>query len=485
MSRLCLSLTEAALEENIRVLGENRQYADLCELRADFLPAEDLRRLSAFPEAAGMPVILTLRGPRAGGEFTGDDKQFTSIVLAALRGKYRYVDIDAGVSAPEVEAFCREKGITVIRSDHYFSGIPADAAEVLNSLPKQDGDIPKIACMVNGTEELFRLARIGRESKFQRRIIIGMGDFGVPSRLLPEHFGSFLSYSTAGSRPAAPGHITPKEMVETYRFREISGTAKVYGIIGNPVLHTGSPAIHNPGFRRRGIDAVYVPFPTDAPEHFLRRARELPVEGFSVTVPHKEAVAEELRLKEEAVEVIGSCNTVVWQQDANDWKGYNTDYTGFLAPLTEYMRKGKLKTATIIGAGGAARAVLHALTRKGLGVCIVNRTVSRAGKLARVYGIPYGGMDAAGLDMAKQHADLIVQTTSAGMEPEADRDPWPEYTFTGREVVYEIIYTPKYTAFLSRAAESGCDVITGDKMLRAQGNEQFLLFTGKCLLENN
>ena len=481
MALLCLSLTEGSIEENLQILEENRQYVDVCELRADFLSPEDCRRLAGFPAAAGVPVILTLRGKRAGGAFGGDDGQFCDVVLSALQGEYRYVDIDTEVHAPEVASYCRKNGITVIRSSHHFSGIPDDAAAILQKLPQGLGDIPKIACMINSIEELFRLAEVARNSAHKRQIIIGMGEFGIPTRLLPEHFGSMLSYATAGSRPAAPGHIAPAEMVETYRFREIHRETSVFGIIGNPVLHSKSPALHNPGFRRCGIHAVYVPFPTDAPETFLRHARELPGRGFSVTAPFKEVVAELLTLKEDAVSAIGSCNTVIWQEDEGAWKGYNTDYTGFYRPLAEYVEKTNrnIHTATVIGAGGAARAVLYALVRAGIQACIINRTPGRAKKLAREYGIPFGGMDSQGLAIAQQHADMIVQTTSAGMEPDTSRDPWPEYSFSGRELVYEIIYRPLHTVFASRAAESGCDVITGDRMLAAQGEEQFFLFTGK------
>lgn len=486
MARLCLSLTENTIEENLRVLEENRKYVDLCELRTDFLPEQEFRLLSSFPAAAEMPVIFTLRGEEAGGHFTGNDNDFTEITLSALRGNYRYVDIDNRVHAPEVEDVCRKKNISVIRSSHHFSGIPEDAGEILKNLPKHPGEIPKIACMVNGTGELFRLAALGRESVHRKQIIIGMGTCGVPSRLLPEHFRSILSYSTAGRRPAAPGHITPAEMVETYRFRETGKQTEVFGIIGNPVLHSGSPAIHNPGFRRGGIDAVYVPFPTDAPGPFLRHARALPGGGFSVTAPYKEQVAEMLELKDAAVEAIGSCNTIVWREDAGCWKGYNTDAAGFYAPLADYMKrrdpgKKNIEKATVIGAGGAARAVVYALVQAGIRVCVINRTVSRAAELAGNYGMAFGGMDPEGLAAARQHADLIVQTTKAGMEPEAGKDPWPELTFTGTETVYDIIYAPLYTAFLSRALKSGCDIITGDRMLQAQGEEQFFLFTQKPL----
>lgn len=483
MVKLCLSLTESTLEEALAIYRENRPFVDLCELRADLLKKDQYPLLPDFPDKVDCPVILTLRRRNEGGNFDGNNTEYTQIVLAALRGAYAFVDVDIRTNSPEIDRYCGGHDIAVIRSYHDYTGIPEGCEQLLRTLPRNTGEIPKLACMINTTRELFQLARIGAYSEHSRQIIVGMGDFGVPSRLLPRQFNTWLSYSTAGRQPAAPGHITPKEMIETYRFRERSKTTALFGIIGNPVLHTRSPALHNPAFRDHGIDGVYIPFPTDDPEYFLCHIPDLGGKGFSITVPHKTVVARMLTGKEDAVREIGACNTVIWEDKKKRWEGYNTDFPGFIAPLKEHMELGggKVKTAAVIGAGGAARAVVYALVKAGIKPCVVNRTAPRAKDLAERYGLPWGGLDREGLELVKNHSDLIVQTTSAGMSPRPEADPWPEYRFAGREIVYECIYTPVFTRFLQRAKESGCEVITGDRMLRSQGEEQFRLFTGKRL----
>ncbi len=483
MAQLCLSLTENTLAENLKLLRKNRPYIDCCELRIDYLHEEEYPSLYTFPEQVDLPVVCTLRRYEEGGAFKGSARRYSEILLSALRGPFQFVDLDAKVSVPEIEAQCTGKNITIIRSRHFVLELPANGADVLEKLPRGAREIPKLACQLQGTEDLFRLARIGRNSRHTKQIIIGMGAFGVPTRLLPVWCNSMLSYATAGPVPAAPGHLDPRKMTETFRFKQITKNTDVFGIIGNPVLHSRSPYIHNPGFARQKLDAVYIPFPTDDPQFFLRYAGEFNVKGLSVTVPHKESAARIVELHDEAVRDIGSCNTLTWDDKEGEWKAYNTDYSGFMAPLKAFCREhGKrISKGTVIGAGGAARAVVYALVKAKVEVCIINRTSDKAQRLAEQYGIFWSGMNEEGLRLAQDHRDLIVQTTSAGMKGSDCDDPWPDYRFSGDELVYEIVYTPVYTPFLIRAQKAGCSVLTGDMMLQKQGEEQFFLFTGKQL----
>lgn len=132
----------------------------------------------------------------------------------------------------------------------------------------------------------------------------------------------------------------------------------------------------------------------------------------------------------------------------------------------------------MIGAGGSARAVVYSLSREGVEVLIINGTVSRARERAAEFGCRYAGLD-EGLKLIPQYADIIVQTTSLGMEPQAEADPIPGYTFQGHEVVYDIVYKPPVTRFLQRARDAGCITIEGMQMLLHQAYAQFLKFTGQ------
>ncbi|MBA7668777.1 Shikimate dehydrogenase (NADP(+)) [subsurface metagenome] len=185
---------------------------------------------------------------------------------------------------------------------------------------------------------------------------------------------------------------------------------------------------------------------------------------------------------EGSIKGIGACNTMI--RKGSSWYGVNTDVEGFLAPLKSRGWAGSesanpKRQATVLGAGGAARAVVYALIREGIDPLILNRSLERARALARSFGCAYSGLNRQGQALMENYSDLIVQATSVGMEPEVEGDPLPGYHFRGTEIVYDLVYKPPLTRFLKRAGDSGCTVIQGLEMLRAQAGAQFKLFTGR------
>ncbi len=173
------------------------------------------------------------------------------------------------------------------------------------------------------------------------------------------------------------------------------------------------------------------------------------------------------------VKLIGSCNTVLRYNTL--WKGVNTDFYGFLKPIQEELDGQRIRKAVVIGAGGAARAVVWALRNYYCKVVILNRTEATAQKLAQETGSSWGGLQE--IDKITG-ADLIVQTTSAGMPPQEEINPIETYCFDGHEIVYDLVYKPKRTRFLQKAEAAGCKLVYGMDMLVAQGILQFESFTG-------
>jgi 3-dehydroquinate dehydratase/shikimate dehydrogenase len=215
---------------------------------------------------------------------------------------------------------------------------------------------------------------------------------------------------------------------------------------------------------------------------FWAVADALEIGGLSVTVPYKQAVISRLSVRDQLVEATGACNTLTRAPGIGPWQGTNTDVEGFLAPLRAAMG-GVIPRglcATVIGAGGAARAVVHALKASNARVLVLNRTTERGRELAAAFSVSHAGLDEAGFRQARDFADLIVQTTSAGMSPDTAADPAPGLKFRGQEIVYELLYAPPTTAFLQRALDAGCRVVRGKKMLVGQAMEQFRLFTGSA-----
>ena len=316
-----------------------------------------------------------------------------------------------------------------------------------------------------------------------QKILIGMGPWGFSTRVLAGKLGSMLSFCSPQAEEVAPGHIDPATLVDTYRFRSISPATEVYCIIGNPVMHSKSPWIHNPALRALGIDGVYVPIQVDDPEDFFKLIPAMDIRGVSVTIPHKSAVRKLLGVEDNAVTAVGACNTV-YESD-RVFHGANTDVPGFVAPLAAFATREEIgrMSVTVVGAGGTARSAVFALRELGARVLVVNRTPSRAEDLATEFGCSWARLGAAAQDQIAQHSDLIVQTTSAGMHPMADLDPLEFHEFSGKEIVYDVIYAPPETKMLKRARLAGCPTLNGRQMLLEQAYLQFELFTGKAYPE--
>ena len=166
-----------------------------------------------------------------------------------------------------------------------------------------------------------------------------MGDFGFPTRVLASRLGSFLCYTSPAGAVVAPGQVEPDTLASLYRFRGIGPSTAVYGVIGNPVMHSRSPRIHNRGFRSLGLDAVYLPFVVDDIDAFWEVADALGIRGFSVTAPHKQAVLGRLSEADPVVRATGACNTVFRDGVGKPWKGTNTDVAGFLGTAAGALRR--------------------------------------------------------------------------------------------------------------------------------------------------
>ena len=247
---------------------------------------------------------------------------------------------------------------------------------------------------------------------------------------------------------------------------------KVFGVIGYPVSHSLSPVMHNAALRHLGISAVYGAFEVrpEELEAAISGVRALGIGGLSVTVPHKEAVMSFLDEIDPVAERIGAVNTVVNREGR--LFGTNTDWLGVRRSLEEAGVELSGKRAVVVGAGGAARAVVYALRELGAEVEIYNRTVEKAERLAR----DFGGRAYPLSEIVRASGEIIIQTTSVGLK--SRESPVPEEVFKNFRVAMDIVYVPLKTRFLVEAAAAGCKTIDGLKMLVYQGAEQFRLFTG-------
>ncbi len=478
----CLTLSAEADSRKIEDISAHRQWIDAVEVRLDLCEHADEGFLSRVLEVAGqLAVILTYRRQSDGGGRKIDETRRLQTLTDLLRPGVDYVDIEYGLTAPQVKQRAAEVGAELIRSLHDFEGVPSKMSALIEEISAA-GEIPKIACYPKSSVDVLKLMNtVAATAHIRKKIVLGMGGFGFFTRTAPLLCGSMLTFCAAGSRKGAPGQIGPAELEQIYRVSAQDKNTVYYGIIGNPVLHSKSPVLHNKWFEEQEMNAVYLPFQVDDVGLFMKLAEQIDLRGFSVTVPHKQSIIAVLDKVDQTVQVIGACNTVVHSRSG--WKGSNTDYEGFLAPLRE---RGLLQSGVrvlVVGAGGVARTVVYALKEAGANITLVNRTDARASALAEEFGVNWRSIratwnEADTSDTSKEAArfQLIVQTSSAGMEPDTEADPLPGYRFSGSEIVYELIYAPVVTRFLQRASEAGCITIGGSEMLTAQGVLQFKKF---------
>jgi shikimate dehydrogenase len=248
---------------------------------------------------------------------------------------------------------------------------------------------------------------------------------------------------------------------------------ELYGIIGHPVGHSLSPAIHNAAFRQIKKNAVYLAFDVLDLPGAIEGIRALGIKGLSVTIPHKEAIFGLLDEIDPVASRIGAVNTVINRE--GHLVGTNTDWMGAVRALKEATEL-KGKRVLVIGAGGASRAVCIGLMDMGVaGVHIANRTPERARALAGVCNASWSGLDG----ISEVEASILINTTSVGMTPDVDEIPIPPEFLSRFQVVMDIVYSPIETRLLREASERGCKTVKGIKMLLYQGIAQFELWTGE------
>ncbi|MEA5505678.1 shikimate dehydrogenase [Halotia wernerae UHCC 0503] len=259
----------------------------------------------------------------------------------------------------------------------------------------------------------------------------------------------------------------------------ITGKTKLLGVIGHPVEHSLSPVMHNAAIAKLGLDYIYLPFPI-APENLevaIAGFAAVGVVGFSVTIPHKQAIMPLLSEITPIAQAIGAVNTV--SRRDHKWVGTNTDIEGFIAPLqTRYQQDWSHKTAIILGNGGSARAVVAGCHQLGFAkIYVLGRNVPKLQAFCNSWSdspieenLQVGTWD----ELAKliPHADLLVNTTPIGMYPKVDESPLSADEIKNLPpgaIAYDLIYIPQPTRFLQLAEKHGAIAINGLEMLVQQG----------------
>jgi 3-dehydroquinate dehydratase/shikimate dehydrogenase len=442
------------------------RYADLVELRLDGVADLDVERAL---HGRRLPVVVTCRPAWEGGRFDGSESERLRILARALEHGAEHVDVEwralRGSEAAAVQDLLAGGARRVVLSAHDFGGVPHDLDDQVRDMRASGAGTIKVAVMAARLTDTLCLRSVTRDGP---AVVVGMGEAGVPSRLLATRYGSVWSYAGDG---VAPGQIPAERMAGELRFREVGPATALYGVVGTNALHSLSPVMHNAAYGADGVDAVYVPLRASSFEDFDAYARAMGFAGASITIPYKLDALRAATQADEPAMTVGAANTLRWC--AGGWRATNTDVPGFLAPL-ERCYPGELAgaRAAVLGAGGAARAVVVALASRGARVTAHARRASQAADL-----IPLGAAVGAWPPPAESW-DLLVNTTPLGGAGRSDESPLPDGPFGG-SLVYDLTYGPLPSRLVRDAARAGCRTLDGLPMLVAQAERQFEWWLGR------
>ncbi len=472
--------------------------AEMVELRTDYienLSVGKFEELYNQVEKLDIQIIVTCRDVSEGGAHDYSEKLRLNILEHAIKLGSDFVDCEyANFVKDKFEIALRDalehSSTRLILSAHDFEK-PFKKIEAIydGMLLAYPDCVPKLVYKPRHISDCFEGLDI-LHNKEGDAIVIAMGQEGELTRILAKKYDCLVCFASLNhDNTTAPGQVTIDQMKKIYRFDKINPQTEVFGVIGNPVSHSMSPAIHNGCFEASGYNGVYVPFllKGDSVEfnkfmEVLKDRQWLDIKGFSVTIPHKENAMVYVSstggfVDDQAVKIAAVNTLTIGYNDRIC--AYNTDYEGALDAIVNAAGGNKSylehKTAAVVGAGGVSRAVVAALTDCGAKVTIYNRTVSRAKKLAKEFVCKYADID----EIEDIDASILVNCTSVGMYPDVDESPVPEKVLNDQMIVFDTVYNPVETRLLKQAKSVGAKTISGVEMFVYQGLGQYKHFTGQ------
>ncbi len=468
---IIVAITGPTAQDARRQIQASRRFAALFELRLDLVRDADAAGLLRLSRK---PCIATCRPVREGGAFRGSETKRLSVLCDAVRAGARYIDIELDAIEP-FRDLCREARLSsaLIVSHHRFAAGRVDVGALYRKLHRTGAEVVKFAYtatdawQIDAAREFLRLA----QQDGRKAIALAMGEAGEASRILYRVFGGWATYGAPEHGDgSAPGQLPARMLRTVFRAHRLTPTTRVYGLVGYPVRQSKGIYIHNPVYRSEGLDAVYVRFSVTDLRRFMRILGPY-LSGCSVTLPHKQAMVRFCSSLTPAAASIGAVNTVV--RNGSRWFGANTDAGAALDAIEERLRV-RGRSVTILGAGGAARAIAVEAKRRGASVVVANRTTGKARTLARSLRVAWSPVS----DVFLHAPEILVNATSLGMWPDNNQMPIPRFP-AGVRLAFDAIYNPPLTAFLKKARSRGATIVSGSEMYERQAVEQIRLLTGR------
>ena len=466
MLKYIVSLYCKDYNELNKKLRECFKKSDLVEIRIDYIPDFDISCIKNFDLSK---VIITLRSKSNGGFFECSEEQRIRILKTFLN-KVGYIDVEYDVQREDLKWFLENRTTTkIILSYHNFNKVPANLEDVIKKLMKQKADIIKVISTCRDITDNIKIVSLINKYKNKTKLIIhNMGETGKISRIIGGLTGNEFTFTSFGNEPTAPGQIPIDKLKNEYYLDRIKKRFKIVGLIGNPVKHSYSYHIHNFAFNASGLNYLYLNFLVKDLNKFFDYYKEMFV-GLSVTSPYKISVIPFLDEISGNAKLIGAVNSV--QKIGKKLYGHNTDSAGFGYALSKHSNITN-KNIVVLGAGGVARAVVVKLLDRKNNITILNRTLSKAKKLAKEFNCQYSSLD----DIKNCAPNILINCTSVGMYPNINESPIGN-TKLKNCLVFDTIYNPYHTKLLKDAIKNGNKIISGFDMFLRQAELQYLLFT--------
>jgi 3-dehydroquinate dehydratase/shikimate dehydrogenase len=512
--KICISICAETADELIKQIKHAEDLADVIEIRFDCLDENELNvAIGETNFYKGNKILLaTFRSKEQGGFRQISQEQRD--VFWNSGNEIGWADCEEDIIEDSFYWLWENR----ICSYHDFEKVPDNLIEIYERLKATNADIVKIAVQTKDITDsitiwkLLEIWKSERESikakklneieeinnklhkfnhiippstSFLQIIPIAMGESGKWTRILGLAHGAFMTYAALDDgRETAPGQISAKDLIEVYRVKELNEQTEIYGILGSNTSVSMSPYIHNAAFKFHGLNACFVPLQTHDLDAFIKRMVkpemheiELNFKGFSITIPHKQAIIKHLDFIDETAEKIGAVNTV----KIIDGKlyGFNTDAKGFIEPLLNSYGDLRDAKVAVLGAGGAARACIYALKQHGAKVTIFARDLSKAKDLAEEFEADFDEFPIKDQRSKIKDQNILINTTPLGMKGKFDGEtPVLAKQLIGLHLVYDLVYVPFQTPLMAEADKVDVPKIGGLAMLIEQAMEQQKIWTG-------
>lgn len=501
---VCMSLTGKTLEEDVQLAKKYADCVDVVELRVDYLNEDEQLYIKRFPSMVRVPCILTIRRDVDGGLYDGGEFSRTSLFGRALafantdRDKnFAYVEFEEDYHIPGIQDAAMAFGVRIIRSCYHYKYEDSSLSlkQKCDSMRKTGFEIPKVVYSVKSLSEVTHIFTEAQLFNDYDHIVSATGVYGFPTKVLAALNNSYLTYTFPTDNfdiAKEHGILNPSRLINVYGYRNISRNTDIYGLMTSKVENDAYLELFNKGFRKMGMNNVYIPVNASKVSEILKFAEQLNIKGLTVADSCKENVLNYLYDHSDEVISLGSSNLILKRN--GKWVGYNTEASSFRSALEDFLGDTKLhrRKVAIIGAGISARVAAYVVKQMGGRACIFNKTLDHARLLAERYGFKYALLDATNAGILDEYSSLIIQTLPfekkaiapgeiVTEEQNKSEDPIYFYNFHGNEVFMDLNYTPAITPVMKRASLSGCQVTNGYKMLEYQLYSQFKLFTEKDL----